>query len=177
MTYPSFSAGEVLRAQDMNAVGLWLVKSQTVGTGVSSVPVTSVFSSDYDNYKIIVNGASSSAITDLRISFNGSVGNFYYWNIVYFGWGNGTVLGGGAGPVAGGTVSQIYTGEPYFSTIEVANPNLARRTYCAFSGAGANNSGSGSVMDYTTNVHTGFTLTPASGTLTGGTISVYGYKK
>ncbi len=49
MTYPSFSAGDILTAADMNAVGLWLVKTQTVGTAVASVTVTDAFSSTYDN--------------------------------------------------------------------------------------------------------------------------------
>jgi len=49
MTYPSFTSGDILTAADMNAVGLWLVKTQTVGTAVSSVQVTGAFSSTYDN--------------------------------------------------------------------------------------------------------------------------------
>ena len=48
-TPPTFSSGSVLTAAQMNAVGLWLVKTQTVGTAVSSVSVTDVFSSNYDN--------------------------------------------------------------------------------------------------------------------------------
>ena len=66
MTYPSFSAGEVFRAQDANAVGLWLVKSQTIGTGVSSVTVTDAFSADYDSYKIVISGGVGSATAVLR---------------------------------------------------------------------------------------------------------------
>ena len=54
MTYPVFATGDVLNASDMNAVGLWLVKTQTIGSGVGSVAVTGAFSADYDNYKIIV---------------------------------------------------------------------------------------------------------------------------
>jgi hypothetical protein len=39
-TPPDFSSGAVLTAAQMNSVGLWLVKTQTVGTTVSSVAVT-----------------------------------------------------------------------------------------------------------------------------------------
>jgi hypothetical protein len=41
-TPPDFSSGAVLTAAQMNSVGLWLVKTQTVGTAVSSVAVTGV---------------------------------------------------------------------------------------------------------------------------------------
>ena len=56
MTYPTFTNGQVLPASDLNAIGLWLVKSQTVGTGVSSVTVSNAFSADFDNYRIIYSG-------------------------------------------------------------------------------------------------------------------------
>jgi len=40
MTFPVFASGDVLNASDMNGVGLWLVKTQAVGSGVASVTVT-----------------------------------------------------------------------------------------------------------------------------------------
>ena len=46
MSFPVFASGDVLNASDMNGVGLWLVKTQTIGTGVSSVVVTGAFSAD-----------------------------------------------------------------------------------------------------------------------------------
>jgi hypothetical protein len=46
MTYP-WSSGEVLTAADLNAyAGLILVKTQTIGTAVSSVTLSNVFSCD-----------------------------------------------------------------------------------------------------------------------------------
>ena len=58
MTYPTFNSGDVLTAAEMNAVGLWLVKTQTIGTAVSSVTVTGAFSTDYDAYQIVVTGGT-----------------------------------------------------------------------------------------------------------------------
>ena len=59
-TPPVFSAGAVLTAAQMNAVGLWEIKTQTIGTGVASFEVTGAFSSDYDNYKIVINSMDAS---------------------------------------------------------------------------------------------------------------------
>ena len=67
MGYPDFAPGDVLTAADMDAVGLWLVKTQTVGTGVSSVTVTGAFSSTYDNYFVTYTGGTGSTQTPLRI--------------------------------------------------------------------------------------------------------------
>jgi len=55
MTYPSFSAGEVLRAQDMNAVGLWKVASGTLSLTTSATNVTGVFGADYKQYRLLLN--------------------------------------------------------------------------------------------------------------------------
>ena len=69
MTFPSFSAGEVLRAQDMNAVGRWLVKTVTVGSAVTTVPVTDAFSTEYDNYEIVFSGGSKSSPGTMNMQF------------------------------------------------------------------------------------------------------------
>jgi hypothetical protein len=54
MTYPSFSVGEVLTAADMNAVGLWKIKTATVASAADSgTAFQSIFSSSYDSYKIV----------------------------------------------------------------------------------------------------------------------------
>ena len=65
-TLPTFTAGQILTSSVMNDVstignyqGLFWIKSQTIGTGVSSVTVTGAFSSDFDNYLITVSGGSN----------------------------------------------------------------------------------------------------------------------
>ena len=61
-TLPTFTAGEILTSSVMNDVstlgnyqGLFHVKTQTIGSGVSSVTVSSAFSSDFDDYLVAVN--------------------------------------------------------------------------------------------------------------------------
>jgi hypothetical protein len=79
-TPPTFSSGTVLTAAQMNAVGLWLVKTQTIGNAVSSVAVTNAFSTDYDNYKIIISGGASSAQAFLTLQLGASATGYYYAN-------------------------------------------------------------------------------------------------
>ena len=66
-TPPTFSSGAVLTAAQMNSVGMWLVKTQTVGTAVSSVTVTGAFSADYDNYLILMSGGTGSDSASISI--------------------------------------------------------------------------------------------------------------
>ena len=66
MTYPSFSAGDVLAASDMNAVGLWKTGA-TKTTNVANLDVQSCFSSSYDNYRVVISVINASAISNLRL--------------------------------------------------------------------------------------------------------------
>jgi hypothetical protein len=80
----------------------------------------------------------------------------------------------------GSAVSSVTVSSAFSSTFDKYNPNLAKYTY--FSGAlgynttnGNSRSGLTGVLKDTTQ-YTAFTLTPSAGTLTGGTIRVYGYR-
>lgn len=174
MTYPTFTNGQVLPASDLNAIGLWLVKSQTVGTGVSSVTVTGAFSADYDNYLITVAGGTGSASSELRIRFGAATSN-YKFSFTYTGYG-GTPLA-----VGSSTASAIdYVGQATTASlggnIFVQNPFLAENTFV--SGACTTESFSGQTSGYlnTTTSYTDFTLLTGIGTLTGGTIRIYGMR-
>jgi hypothetical protein len=181
MTFPVFSVGEVLRAQDMNAVGLWLVKSQTVGTGVSSVTVTGAFSSDYTNYRIIIDSVAGGS-GSMSMQLNGATGSTYLMGGTFFTFGSATV--NGYGPAANTRWIDAFALESNTSNgvMDIFAPNLARRTAAT---ANSIKSGAGGAteahyfmnfLETSTAQHTGFTLTPVSGTMTGGTIRVYGYR-
>ena len=176
MTYPSFASGEVLTAADMNAVGLWLVKTQTVGTGVSTVAVTGAFSADYDTYRITYTGGSASVSgTDLNFQLTGATGSNYETVLFYAGFGASAVscasTTAGAFAWAGQGVSNGNT-----MMVDVLKPFMAEPTrYSSQFWAGGVGWAQGRHTLATS--YTGFTIFPASGTITGGTISVYGYKK
>lgn len=158
--------------------GLTLIKTQTIGSAVSSVTVTNAFSSTYDNYLITINGgvASESNTLDLQL---GSTTTGYYWFGVY-----GNATSSGVNGDNGNNQAKIrYIGSGDTSNLSgqcvIQNPNLAKRTVFYYSSA---RTGTANVnllyvgSETSTTQHTDFTLTTSVGTITGGTIRVYGYQ-
>lgn len=176
MTYPVFTNGQVLPASDLNAIGLWLVKSQTVGTGVSSVTVTGAFSADFDAYKITWTGGNGSTGNEIGFQLGSNTSN-YYGFLTYGVYSGGTVYG-----AADNNSSRFrYVGGAdgsYCSlNVDVFQPFLSRITLISASGnygSSAFGTYSGRLAD--TNSYSAFTLIPGSGTMTGGTIRVYGIR-
>ena len=180
-TPPVFVSGAILTAAQMNASALWLVKSQTIGNAVSSVQVTDAFTTDYDFYKIFVTGGAASATGRLRMTLGSTVTGYYYGLIASRFDNGGSVSVGGSNAALFDYMGQADSTN-IDASIEVRNPFLTEKTFVSgvyvdmsvglFTGAGPTN---GILTDTTS--YTSFTLSPASGTLTGGTISVYGYRK
>jgi hypothetical protein len=177
MTFPSFSVGEVLRAQDMNAVGMWLVKTVTIGAGVSSVPVTDAFSADYDAYKIIVTGGAGSTATALKLHLGSSNTNNYFGFMAFGSFGGTAVSGINDNDAASFTYAGGFDTNTISANIELLNP-FSSTDVTEISSRVRYGTTYGNYVGVfgTTTSFTGFTLTPFSGTLTGGTIRVYGYR-
>lgn len=178
MAYPTFASGDVLTASDMNAVGLWLVKTQTVGTAVSSVQVTSAFSSTYNHYRIVYVGGSGSADGDLRLTLGATAAN-YYLSFSYVAYGSTTVTGTTSNNAASWLTAGSHRTTVNTLIVDVFNPNVADETgitgfYIGAKAGSVSGSFAGFLND--TTQYTSFTITPSSGTLTGGIIYVYGYK-
>jgi hypothetical protein len=178
MTFPTFSAGEVLRAQDMNAVSSWLIKTQAVGAGVSTVTVTGAFSADYDNYVVTFTGGTTTSVQDIRFRL-GSTSTGYYGFFTYGSYTSNTVNG-----FARSNQSSFeYFGQGSTSGNSgycmIQNPFSATRTgfsstTLGFGTTGASGTFNGFLND--TSSYSAFTLFIDSGTMSGGTIRVYGYK-
>ena len=181
----TFVAGNVLEAAQLNSNftylegvgGLQLVTTQVIGSAVASVTVTGAFSSTYDAYKIVVSGGVGSTNCNLLMTLGATVTNYYWINhlTTYASGADASSTGNNTSSwqVGGANTSTIY------SNIEVMGPNLSKNTMFQ-GGFGWNNSFtqaassmSGILNDSTQ--YTAFTLTPTAGTLTGGTIRVYGY--
>lgn len=175
MTFPAFTAGEVLTAADMNAVGLWLVKTQTIGTAVTSATVTDAFSSTYDNYLITVSGGVASTSDYLNIQL-GSANTNYRYNYIY-----GNLASTVATAGATNAITFLYAGWANTSMLSaeifIGNPYAAKMTTCrAFAGKSGNDAGMFSGVQVDTTSFTSFKVNIGSGTMTGGTIRVYGYR-
>jgi hypothetical protein len=157
--------------------GLVLVKTETIGTTVASVEVTGAFSSTYDNYLVVVSGGVGSTTSQFGLTLGATATGYYRFGsygiytsstINGINTNNGTDWGDAIG-ISANSLS---------GTIELIAPNLAKRTsynsvmqQVATGGYSLRSAG---FVDNATQ-YTAFTLTAASGTVTGGTIRVYGY--
>jgi len=181
MPQQTFTAGQVLTAAQLTTLqdnsGLQFIKSQTIGAGVSSVTVTGAFSSVYDNYKIVISGGASSVATNLRYQ-NGASATGYYAGGVTVAFATGTVVGFNDNNSTSLTCGTTFT-DGLLCDLTILSPfTAAQKTYFSI-GQATYSTGSGSGAGYH-NVaasYTSFVILPQAGTLTGGTISVYGYAK
>lgn len=159
-----------------NPPGLELVKTQTVGSAVSSVTVTDAFSANYDIYLITYSGGMKSSDGALRLTI-GNATSGYYGNIVYGYYSDSTPRSANDNNAA--YFSSIAGGDQFngaAATITVTNPFLTKQTYV--SGGASYSVVNGFYQGRLANSvsYTYFTFSPASGTMTGGTIRVYGYR-
>jgi hypothetical protein len=169
------TAWVVLSTGRANSLGLDLVKTQTIGSAVSSVTVSDAFSSTYDNYKIMVVAGSSSASVDMWMTLGATATGYYYGlNYNLF---NSTASATGASNAAKWAYAGSSTGTSIAINADILSPFLTEQTFFTSTVTSDGYVGSGGGYLANTTSYTAFTLTPSSGTLTGGTISVYGYAK
>lgn len=162
----------------VNAIssGLNLITSQVIGSGVSSVTVSSAFSTTYDSYKIVIaGGAGSSANAGIRMTL-GATATGYYYGIPL-----AIYSGGGAASLAGTNTTSWEVGSVNAASLnlnlELVDPFNTKITKVFASIAKDTSGGAGGGFLDNTTSYTAFTLTPSAGTFTGGTIYVYGYAK
>lgn len=187
MAVKTFSTGEVLTAADTNTYlnngGLVFIKEVTVGTSVSSVDVTSCFSSTYTNYRIVFSNMTPSTNNDLYLRLLATTTastTGYYRGFSYVSLTTGAVTGVGAANTDSHIVSSVSSGSfRHAGSIDIFQPNLAQytgivstayimRTDIASSGV----TGSHQVAT----AYDGIRFITSSGNVTGGTITVYGYR-
>jgi hypothetical protein len=152
--------------------------SVTIGNAVLSVSVT-CFSSLYENYLILASGGvgSVAAACTMRL---GAVATGYY-NSGY------TIPFSGAASLQQNNNGTSFTNagvmipDSINANVTLIGPNLAKRTfytsnyiYGAIAGGGDAFTSNG--YENSTTQHTTFTITFGGGTMTGGTIRVYGYR-
>ena len=158
----------------VGASGLVLVKSETVGSAVASVTVSNAFNATYNAYKIIATDVAASGNGILQFAFTGLTTG-YYGSLIYASFAAGSVGGLGFNNVSSWTYSGGMDSAKLYCSIECIDPFLAKPTSFVAQFTDNNNSGS-MVGKQTSNTSaTGFTITPLTGTITGGTIKVYGY--
>jgi len=163
-------------AKTVTEPGLVLISSTTIGSAQSSVTVSNAFSSTYDNYRVVVSGGAASTNLLLRLTL-GSTATGYYWGQFYVVFADGTTNATNGSnttsiPVASGTTTTLN------GVVDILAPNLAEHTVFLSQGSIATEAAAGFCNGYLgdTTQYTAFTLTTSTGTVTGGTIKVYGYR-
>ena len=157
---------------------LTYVSSTTIGTAVSSVTVSNAFSATYDAYKIILTGTSVGSSSQLLgFQLDGLTTN-YLGGFVGVAYNTGTVFGGQVASASSFTFAGGMNTNQNHLTMDVINPFLAIRTQMISTNvydSGNGRFGTSVCVQTSATSVSGFVLTPAAGTLTGGTIRVYGY--
>jgi hypothetical protein len=177
-TPPTFVAGSVLTAAQLNAAGLWLVKTQTLPTATNVVTVTDAFSADYANYKIVCSNAVLTGIANVSMTL-GSANSGYYSTRIYNLPNNGTVSGNGLNNTSGWSYAAQGSTNYLNVNMDVMDPFNARYTrymgtYVIENGADSN-FGTTSGHQASTTSFTAFTLTAGGGNFSGGSLRIYGY--
>jgi hypothetical protein len=181
MAIKTFTTGEVLTAADTNTYlansGLVYIGETTIGSAVATVTTGTVFSSTYDSYRVVIRGVRASTGTDMLINF-GSTTTGYYCSLYY-----DAYTGSSTGVKRNNNGANIYIAllesslNETISTLDIANPFLALSTSLAGNYYGNSYSGWFGGTQASSTSFTTLTIRPTSGTLTGGTIAVYGYRK
>lgn len=163
--------------------GLVLISSTTIGSAVSSVSVNDVFSSTYTNYRIIMkpNAFSTADVVYMRLRVSGAddtTSNYRYtgndWFTAWNAWSNSTYGN------TFFTVHRYARANGMHLVMDILNPFATNYTTFLSNSAqvgtdpGVNTVGGSFIA---TTSFTGFTLYPAGGNMTGGTIKVYGYQE
>ena len=160
--------------------GLKFIKAQAIGTAVNSIVVSDVFSTDYENYRVVVSGGSPTAAVSVSIQIGAATAAYYGGSIrvtqagVSSGEGQSNQSSYEIGRFASGTNQPAVT-------VDILAPFLATRTAFFATSVNADTSSAGGArwnsgyLNNTTS-YTAFTLS-YSGTITGGTVYVYGYRK
>ena len=148
----------------------------TIGTSNTSVTVENAFSANYDNYKIVMSGGTSSSQQPITLVIGGSTGT-YYGGLVYANYSTGAV----AGDAINNASSFLYAGGADINSLnvnlELQSPFLAKYTNIQALTVGyATVKGMAKGDHETAASYTSFKLAPFSGNFSGGIIRVYGYR-
>ena len=179
MAIKTFTAGSVLTASDTNTylanAGLVFVKAHNITGTPSSVTVTDAFNATYKAYLIQMTDVAASAAGVLTFQLSGLTTG-YYGNLIY------TNFTGTAPTSAGYNNATTFThagglnGSMAYLNLTCVNPFLAKNTFLSSDFIDSTNAGKTTGYQSSNTSVTGFTIATTAGTLSGGQITVYGYR-
>jgi hypothetical protein len=155
---------------------LQLIKTTTIGSAQSSIPVSDVFSADFDTYKVTISGGAPSTAMNILVTLGATATGYYYAGNGHF-YTNNTSVGFAANASSWFAAYGQTTG--LNGVLEIFNPFASDETFYNIRAAQGSTTGAvfeGSGYLNNTTSYTGMTFTTSTGTITGGTIRVYGYR-
>jgi hypothetical protein len=175
---PDFVALSTLTAAQMNLVGGWVVKRDTIVAG-SSHTVTGAFNADFTNYQILITGVTvvtgTPAITmQLRVG-SSTATSAYFWGGTNSNYTSRTDENS-SGTTSSWRIGFANTTNANHMAVQVFRPFDATATTFYSNGANTNVSSQIGGVHTTAASYDQFVLTPASSTHVGGTIIVIGYR-
>lgn len=147
----------------------------TIGSGNTQITINGAFSALYDSYKILVTGGTYSTTCDLGMRLGAAITNYRY-QFIYGNLATTLSTDGSVGsdrfPYCG-----ITGGTQMLADIQVIGPfNAASTMIHCHGGRIGNYLGTFTGGQTDTTSFTSVTFLPSAGTMTGGTIRVYGYR-
>jgi hypothetical protein len=97
MTYPNFVAGDIYRAEDANAIGMYRANPTSIsGTGATlannkitlsactAVTINGVFTGDFENYLLVIRASQTGGDVFVRLASGGTevATNTYNWSVM-----------------------------------------------------------------------------------------------
>jgi len=204
MAVKTFTVGEDLTASLTNTylanAGLVAVSPTSVTSGsivsgtatatanaaVSSIVLNGVFSSTYESYRLVISnltmsntGTGTSVYVKMHDGTNPASTN-YNWGFARIDIAASTIGGPAQALGTNGILIGRGTGDKFGTSIDIVNPQLA--THTLFPQISAVNVSTGYMwigagMHQTSTAYTGIQILVDTGTMTGGSFTVYGYRR
>jgi len=183
MAVKTFTVSEVLTASDTNTYlansGLVYLAGTTVTSATPYVEFLNCFSSQYDNYRVVVSGGQGSVAQSFQVylgtnpSTTNHYGTIYYYLYTGSSAANVNTNAGGSTYVtlsdaAGPSVSTSFDlTNPYLTKWKTLHGTFDGRAYAGWFG--------GFIQD--TASYTGFRIKNETGNITAGSFRIYGYRQ
>lgn len=180
-TPPTFTAGAVLEAGQLNKIGMWLVSETSATTG-ATLAVNNVFSADYDSYMVVIDNYSTSSGTEVLYMRLGSTTTGYYTQFFGANWAATTMDVNGGSNVAQWDTRFVSnsTTQGASGVIFVHRPFNTTRTSVQFLPGDTRTGGgvryAGGFLDNATS-YTGFTVYPNANNFATINVKVYGLRE
>jgi len=168
-------ASRLTTLEGRDLAGLVKISTTSIASGASSVTISNVFSSDYENYWIDGFFSLASSTVFVWFQLTGVTGGVYYGNAFYVGNGASGAINNSA--TSGGSSGLDIGHWRYGSAMHVSRPYTTGYTGVAMlENMDTANMRWGGGHVKSTVQSTGFVLTPNGTTFTDGQITVYGFE-